>query len=548
MKLLSKKRSSPPVEKIRVSLSAYEQIRNTIGVKPAETGGMLGGDLKKGIITHFYYDEKASRSAVTYSPDTATVNHVLAKHWNPAGIRLIGFAHSHPNGCFQPSGGDEVYAARILSHNKEQKFLALPIIQSGDDTSPFAMRMFLAKRKGDGVRIERVRLIIVEDEDTPEAQPHEAGVKDQPSPAAVAGLDDNISADVPARRFPNPSPRQIVAPFCAPTSKGDVPETTDVSEIFNRVREAYDLRRMFRARAVYVGIGGAAGFAEDMARAGLGEQVIIDGDTVSRSNLATQQTYARDIGRPKAECVAERILDINPSAAVVTRRLMLDDIDDAEFKRLALDPLPGRPTPEVVVLCGFTDAFSAQARINRLALNLSLPSLSAQVYKEGRAAEVTFTHPDTTCACARCILSSRYKYYENGATNEVTSHGTPIFSTTRLNAIKGVIMLAIVHHSTNHPRWGPLLKRIGNRNLIQVRMDPDLESTLGIQNFSEAFRGADQKQILTDEAIWRPQLPECPAHGYPVPCPDCGGTGNLRDSAGKFSNTRISHKGKDISE
>jgi hypothetical protein len=285
-----------------------------------------------------------------------------------------------------------------------------------------------------------------------------------------------------------------------------------------------------------------------MARAGLGEQIIIDGDTVSRSNLATQQTYARDIGRPKAECVAERILDINPSAMVIPRLHMLDEIDDAEFKRLALDPLPGRPAPELTVLCGFTDAFPAQARINRLALNLSLPSLSAQVYKEGRAAEVTFTHPDTTPACARCILSSRYKYYEDGAENEVTSHGTPIFSTTRLNAIKGVIMLAIIHHSTDHPRWGALLKRIGNRNLVQVRMDPDLESTLGIQNFTQALGGADQKQILTDETIWRPQLPECPANGYAVPCPDCGGTGNLRDSAGKVTDTRRSGKGKEINK
>jgi proteasome lid subunit RPN8/RPN11 len=544
MKNFIRKLTKSAPEEIRMTLAVYEKIRNTIGASRAETGGMLGGDIKNGTITHFFYDKNASRSAVTYSPDTETVNRLLTEDWNPAGVRLVGFVHSHPASFFRPSGGDEIYAARILAHNKEQKFMVLPIVQSSADTREFAMRTFIACRDGSGACVERVRLVIVEEE--------ESENKSVEKSAVAGGTNgehyDQTSQD--KKRAPEETPRSYThlsaahqtlirstMPLCAPSVVEAAPNMT---ETFRRVRTAYDLDRMSRCRVVYVAVGGAAGFAEDMARAGLGEHIIIEPDVVSESNICTQQAYRRDIGKPKAECVAARIVDINPAAKVVTRKQFLDEIDDDEFKRLALAPFPGRPAPEVVVVCGFTDAFPPQARVNRLGLKFSLPTLCAQVYREGRAAEISFTYPGLTPACHRCILSARYKAYLNdGFKNDVTSDGTPIFSTTRLNAIKGMIMLGILHHGTNHPRWGGLLQRIGNRNLVQIRLDPDVESTLGIQNFSEAFRGADPKQIFADEAIWRPQLQECPATGYAMACPDCGGTGDLRDAFGRFADTRI---------
>jgi hypothetical protein len=153
--------------------------------------------------------------------------------------------------------------------------------------------------------------------------------------------------------------------------------------------------------------------------------------------------------------------------------------------------------------------------------------------------EVTFTYPGITPACNRCITSSRYTHYlEHKGENDVTSHGTPIFSTTRLNTIKGYLMLAILHHGTNHPRWGKVLANIGNRNLIQVRLDPDLSTTLGLTVFDRVFEQADRKRLFFDEVVWLPQEQECPETGYPH-CPDCGGTGNLADAVGTINDTRI---------
>ena len=82
--------------------------------------------------------------------------------------------------------------------------------------------------------------------------------------------------------------------------------------------------------------------------------------------------------------------------------------------------------PEITLVCGCTDNFYAQARVNRLALQFGLPSLCAGLYQYGQAAEISFTYPGVSPACQRCILSPRYKgYLERGYQNTVTSVGAP---------------------------------------------------------------------------------------------------------------------------
>src|SRR5580700_8161504 len=147
--------------------------------------------------------------------------------------------------------------------------------------------------------------------------------------------------------------------------------------MFDRVTGAYDLDRMARSRVVAVGVGGAAAFLDDLARCGVGEFVLIDEDVITETNLATQQVYRRDLGRPKVTALAERLSDINPAVRVRAVRRSLDDIADHEMRALCLDSIDG-PPPQVALLCGLTDNFYAQARINALALHLGVPSLCAQ--------------------------------------------------------------------------------------------------------------------------------------------------------------------------
>lgn len=476
---------------LRMTQDVLESAAATIGVLRAESGGMLGGT--GGTVTHYHFDQSSHTSAVTYSPDHMTLNTLLKEEWNPVGVRLIGFAHSHPGKGCMPSAGDRIYAEKILNAIEDMELLWVPIINTVADTGEFVLTPWVACKTEEGIVIKRGQVEIIASEKKSE-------------------LLEALETGVPLDRIK--------------LGKKQSAET----RTFDRVKEAYDLDLMHTTRIIAVGAGGAAECLEQLARAGLGEFVLIDPDTVSETNLATQQVYRKDIGRPKVDCIAERIRDINPEAYVITLPKKLEDLAYDQIEKLITGS--GK-----TILCGLTDSFFAQARVNEIALNFGIPSLCAQVYKEGRGAEITFTYPGVTPACHRCILSSRYRHFlEEHNENDVTSHGTPIFATAQLNAIKGFLSLAMIHHGSSHPRWGNTLKQIGNRNLIQLRLDPEISETLGLKVFDRVFEQADQQRLFFGEPVWLPQKQECPENGYPH-CPDCGGTGDLRNAIGKFTDT-----------
>ncbi len=466
---------------LKISRLVLDEIQRSVGSCAPETGGMLGGNRDLGVVTHFHFDDQAHRTRAAYSPDCQTLNRVLTEEWNPAGVRLMGFVHSHPRWVRRPSGGDEVYAQRILTAIPEMDRLLLPIVMAEPDNGHFEMLPFAATRHGKGVAVDDLQLLV-----------SDSGVQGEP-----------------LARF-----REMA--------------------MFARVRAAYDLDQLQRARVVVVGCGGAAEFVEWMARAGVGEFVLIDPDTVAEANLATQHVYRRDVGRPKVDCVAERLKDVNPHVRVMALHVSSDDLSDGDFGHLLRDPLNGSSSA-VTLLCGLTDSFEAQARLNLLALQFGVASLCAQVYAEGFGAEVTFTHEKTTPACHRCVLNRRYRAYrQEGFRNNVTSDGSPIGSTGRLNALTFFVAMALLHHGTDHPRWGRIASRIGDRSLVQLRMHPDLDLPV----FDRVFGMADRTRIFCDDTVWLPQRPDHPDHGYPA-CPDCGGTGDLRTAVGTIADTRV---------
>lgn len=72
--------------------------------------------------------------------------------------------------------------------------------------------------------------------------------------------------------------------------------------------------RLRDKNVLVVGLGGVGAYAAEMiARAGVGRMTIVDGDTVSISNINRQlPALHSQVGRSKAEVMAERLRDINP--------------------------------------------------------------------------------------------------------------------------------------------------------------------------------------------------------------------------------------------
>lgn len=74
------------------------------------------------------------------------------------------------------------------------------------------------------------------------------------------------------------------------------------------------LSRLSQATVAVIGLGGVGAVAAEMtARAGVGNMMILDSDTVSDTNRNRQIiALTSTIGKKKSEIVANRLLDINP--------------------------------------------------------------------------------------------------------------------------------------------------------------------------------------------------------------------------------------------
>lgn len=72
-------------------------------------------------------------------------------------------------------------------------------------------------------------------------------------------------------------------------------------------------------RIIIGGVGIGSIVAECALRFGFEHITIIDGDKVEESHLNRQNYTSSDIGRPKAECLAKRLSDINPKAHIKFR-------------------------------------------------------------------------------------------------------------------------------------------------------------------------------------------------------------------------------------
>lgn len=78
------------------------------------------------------------------------------------------------------------------------------------------------------------------------------------------------------------------------------------------------LEKLKNSHVAVFGLGGVGSYtAEALVRAGIGELTLVDSDRVSESNLNRQIIALHStLGRPKAEVMAERALDINPACCV----------------------------------------------------------------------------------------------------------------------------------------------------------------------------------------------------------------------------------------
>ena len=527
-----------PDKSIRFSRKVLDDFRKNVGKYRAETGGLLGCTTDPHLIDLRYFDIHSKNTPGTFYYDVDSMSAVF-REWKARGYETNGIYHSHPIGAIRPSYHD-ISTALLHLRFFDLDYFYLPILQS-NRKGYYTLYSYVVRRQGGNLNVNLEYVI----------QTKENGYKYISFAAwsqeyAIAELDayreriDHANNESKNAEMTEYEPETIMTTEIKTDEKGKKDIMKDKSDIdtakyFQKVKGLYP-DHVLDKPLIFVGAGGARSAIINFARCGFRNYILIEADTVSATNIATQAVYISEMGKKKVQVIREEILDVNPEARVVCVDRFLDDnMTDEEFKGY-MDMFPNKKPTDYLIF-GCTDNFEAQKRSSLLALKYGTPYLAAMMYKAGAAAELIFTYPGVTASCPRCLLGSRFEKYENGFENDVDSSACTIFATERMNALKGYIalMLLMYHEAPGNP-CNDMLDAVKDRNFVQIRLTPNLQDMLGIGVFDRVFAGAERYTFM-DETVWIPQKPDHPSNGYDT-CRLCGGTGHLEELYMKWTDTR----------
>lgn len=160
-----------------------------------------------------------------------------------------------------------------------------------------------------------------------------------------------------------------------------------IPEVYIRNQKSLSSRdqvRLLQTHVAIIGLGGLGGtVTEILARIGIGTLTLVDGDLFDDSNLNRQLLSRVDnLGRPKAEAAAERVLSINPAVAACAVRQFLS----AENAPAILKDV------HIAVDC--LDSIASRFILEQACRIRKIPMVSAAI--GGTSGQATVTYPEDT--------------------------------------------------------------------------------------------------------------------------------------------------------
>jgi molybdopterin/thiamine biosynthesis adenylyltransferase len=270
-----------------------------------------------------------------------------------------------------------------------------------------------------------------------------------------------------------------------------------------------DFDKMQASEITLVGAGASADLAVALARCGVGKFNLIDPDRVAMLNISRQGHYADEVGRLKVEAVAAAIRRVNAAA-----RINCLPVDFLAMTDEQIDAVLG--TTDLFIFA--TDRFAAQARGNEVASRLNKLAIWIGLYAGGSAGEIAWWAPHID-ACFRCLFAKRYAAHaqaaEAGRSLDPPSDGCTIFDVSLLDSIAGMLAIGLLTRGSDN-RFGRLIDQLGDRNFVQVQLDPQWKLN-GRNIVREQLGIADDCQAFFS---WNAIVRADSDRGQ-LPCPDC---------------------------
>lgn len=229
---------------------------------------------------------------------------------------------------------------------------------------------------------------------------------------------------------------------------------------FARIQKVIAIDHLANQTVTIVGTGGGANLCRNLVRCGVRRLKLVDLDTVEAVNICRQEHMTDQIGMTKVEAVAAELTRINPKVSVETFTRDFTGFTEAEMDHHFGDT-------DVFVFA--TDSFHAQARGNEVALRLRKKAVWIGVYAGGCAGEIVFWHP-SLASCYRCLCEARYAAFANGFQNPSSDSAT-ILDVQFIDSLAAMLVIGLLTVGADN-RFGKLIAQLGERNFLQVKIDP----------------------------------------------------------------------------
>ena len=157
-------------------------------------------------------------------------------------------------------------------------------------------------------------------------------------------------------------------------------------DIFSRNVGILESDVMLKTGAVLVGCGSVGSLvALELAKAGVGRFLLVDNDILGYHNICRHQCGLLDVGTFKTDAVKDRILQINPTAKVVTQNCTIQEVP--------LNLINEFCDKDTIVIGG-ADNREGDLYANGIAKEIGMPMMSIGCWERAFAGEIFYCLPE----------------------------------------------------------------------------------------------------------------------------------------------------------